>query len=107
MTNPNKQKGDRAERELVAWLSRNGYRDAHRSRAGWSDDVGDILGIPGLVVEVKSAKTLRLGPWLDELDVEKANAGVRDGVLIVRRPGHPDPGQWFAVRRVRDEFRCD
>ena len=104
MTNPSKNKGDRAERELVAWLQSNGHPHAHRSRAGFSADVGDILGLPGLVVEVKSAKTLRLGPWLDELDVEKRNAGVNDGVLVVRRPGWPDPGEWFAVRRVVDEF---
>ena len=104
MSNPSKVKGDKAERDLVAWLVRNGYPLAHRSRAGWSDDVGDVLGVPGLVIEVKHAKTMRLGPWLDELDVEKVNAGCRSGVLIVRRPGWPDPGEWFAVRRVRDEF---
>ena len=104
MPNPSKDKGDRAERELVAWLQQNGYPYAHRSRAGWSDDVGDILGVDGLTIEVKSAKTMRLGPWLDELDVEKVNASNHRGVLVVRRPGWPDPGEWFAVRRVRDEF---
>ena len=104
MSNPNKDKGDRAERELVAWLRQNGYPLAERSRAGWADDRGDILGVHDLTIEVKSAKTMRLGPWLDELDVEKSNGGTRDGVLVVRRPGWPDPGEWFAVRRLRDEF---
>ena len=104
MTNPSKDKGDRAERELVAWLRSNGYPTAHRSRAGWSDDVGDVLGVPDLCIEVKSAKTMRLGPWLDELDVERANAGQPRGVLVVKRPGWSDPGEWFAVRRLRDEF---
>ena len=105
MSNPSKDKGDRCERLLVAWLVQNGYPMAHRSRAGWSDDIGDVLGVPGLVIEAKSAKQMRIGPWLDELDVEKRNAGCADGVLIVRRPGWPDAGDWFAVRRVRDEFR--
>ena len=104
MTNPSKDKGDRAERDFVAWLVQNGYPLAHRSRAGWSDDVGDIMGVHDLTIEVKHAKTMRLGPWLDELDVERANAGTARGVLVVRRPGWPDPGEWFAVRRVRDEF---
>ena len=104
MPNASKRKGDRGERELVAWLVRNGYPLAHRSRAGWSDDIGDVLGIPDLTIEVKAAKTMRLGPWLDELDVERVNAGTTRGVLVVRRPGWPDPGEWFAVRRVRDEF---
>ena len=39
---------------------------------------------------------------LRELDVERANGGTSRGVLIVRRPGWPDPGEWFAVQRVRD-----
>lgn len=104
MSNPSKAKGDRAERELVAWLVQNGYPLAHRSRAGWSEDIGDVLGLDR-VVEVKSAKTMRLGSWLDELDAEKANAGMSRGVLIVRRPGWPDPGEWFAVQRCRDYWR--
>lgn len=104
MTNRARDKGARAERDLTGWLVDNGHPLAHRSRAGWSDDVGDVLGC-GLVIEVKSAQTMRLGPWLDQLDGEKVNAGMVDGVLVVKRPGWADPGDWFAVRRVRDEFR--
>ena len=84
-------------------LCRTGYPLAHRSGPVGPTDIGDVLGLDR-VVEVKSAKTLRLGPWLDELDVEKANAGMSRGVLIVRRPGWPDPGEWFAVQRCRDYF---
>ena len=107
MSNPSKNKGSAAERLVAAWLRENGYPDACRSRAGWSADVGDILGVPGLVVEVKDAKTKRWGDWLCQLDAEKSNANVRDGVLIVKVAGTTDAGDWLAVRRVRDEFRCD
>ena len=86
MPTPSTNKGDRAERELVAWLVQNGYPLAHRSRAGWSVDIGVVLGIHDLTFEVKSAKTLRLGPWLDELDAERANAGTPRGVLVVEAP---------------------
>ena len=105
MTNPSKAKGDRAERELVAWLQQRGFSGAHRSRAGWSADVGDVLGVPDLTVEVKSAKTMRLGPWLDELDQEIINGETASGVLVVKRPGWSDPGQWFAVQRNKDFWR--
>ena len=103
MPNASRDKGARAERELVAWLVANGYPLAHRSRAGWSDDQGDIMGC-GQVIEVKSAKSMRLGPWLDQLDQEKINAGNPKGVLVVKRPGWSDAGEWFAVQRARDYF---
>ncbi len=104
MSNPSKVKGSAAERLVAAWLRENGYSDAHRSRAGWSDDVGDILGVPGLVLEVKDAKTKRWGEWFQQLEAEKVNAGVSDGVLVVKVAGTTDVGDWLAVRRVRDEF---
>jgi hypothetical protein len=106
VTNPSKVKGSLAERQMVAWLVENGFPLAHRSRAGWSNDIGDVLGC-GQVIEVKNAKTARWGEWLAELDVEKVNAGMSQGVLVVRRSRITDPGDWLAVRRVRDEFLLD
>jgi hypothetical protein len=38
-----------------------------------------------------------------ELDVEKANAGTSHGVLVLKRRGISDPGNWIAVRRVCDD----
>ena len=106
MTNSAKRKGDNAEREFVKWARENGYPNAERIRAGWEDDRGDIDGMHGLVIEVKSAKALRINDWLDELRVECGNAGgiahPADGWLVVRRPGQTDPGDWWAIRRVRD-----
>lgn len=105
MTGAAKRKGSKAELDLQKWLVANGYPDAHRSRAGFSRDVGDILGVPGLVIEVKDQKTPRWSDWLEEVDAEKLNAGCQDGILVVKRPRMTDPGEWLAIRRVRDEFR--
>jgi hypothetical protein len=105
MTNPSKSRGDRAERDAVAWLRANGHPHAERIRAGWQDDRGDIDGIPGLVIEVKSARTPRWQEWLDELDVEMVNAGCSDGIVLWKPPGCGDPGRWLAVRRLTNEMK--
>lgn len=53
MTSPEKQKGDRAERLVVGYFHRFGYTQAHRTRAGFVDDIGDIDGFDNVVIEVK------------------------------------------------------
>jgi hypothetical protein len=105
MTNPQKQKGDRAERDLVKWFQAHGYADAERARAGWEADKGDIMGIPARTIEVKSQKQLKVNEWLDETEVERKNGRQPIGLLIVKRPGQSDPGDWWVVQRVRDVFK--
>lgn len=110
MTNRHKIKGDKAELDLVKWLKKNGYPDARRTKAGWDEDEGDINLGPGKnskFVEVKNHKTLVVNPWLDRME-EKMNEPqcerFDDAVLVVKRPGQADPGEWWVIRRVRDEF---
>ena len=45
MAHPNKRKGNRAELLVAKWLQRCGWIHAERSRAGWTDDRGDIDGM--------------------------------------------------------------
>ena len=52
MSNPSKAKGSRAELAVARYMQSAGWPYAERSRAGWTDDRGDIDGCPGLVVEV-------------------------------------------------------
>lgn len=116
MSNPSKRKGTAAETALLAWLLGRGAR-ARRNPPAGIKDVGDLgVEIPyflpdgsrasaELVVEVKNcrdvATAINLG--LAELDVEMANAGAAHGVLVVKRRGKSDPGEWLAVRRVRND----
>ena len=92
MSPPNfaKSKGDRAERDVAAYLREHGFPFAERRfGAGTAHDRGDIQGLVGIVVEVKSCREFRLGPWMDETEREQHNAHADQGVLIVRRPGKP------------------
>lgn len=53
MTNPSKDKGDRAERELAALLTDQlGIPMRRKLGAGRTDDTGDIDGLPGWTTTV-------------------------------------------------------
>ena len=97
MTSPQKRKGSAAELAVAKWLNRLGWTCAERSRAGWTDDRGDIDGMPGVVIEVKNCKTLSIPAWLRELEVEMKNAKAWTGTLIVKRRGSTDVNDWYAV----------
>lgn len=97
MTSPQKRKGSAAELAVAKWLNRLGWTGAERSRAGWTDDRGDIDGMPGIVIEVKNCKTISIPAWLRELEVEMANAKAWTGTVIAKRKGSTDPADWYAI----------
>ena len=97
MTSPQKRKGSSAELAVAKWLNRLGWTGAERSRAGWTDDRGDIDGMPGVVIEVKNCKTLSIPAWLRELEVEMKNAKAWTGTVIAKRKGSTDPADWYAI----------
>jgi Holliday junction resolvase len=109
MANPSKQKGTAAETALLRWLLDNGTA-AVRNPPGGNKDVGDLVTSrwwPGgpCVIEVKNMTDVAraINEGIAELEVEKANAGTRHGVLVVKRRGKGDPGEWLAIRRVCDD----
>ena len=97
MTSPQKRKGSAAELAVAKWLRKLGWIHAERSRAGWTDDRGDIDGMPGVVVEVKNCKTISIPEWLRELEVEIANAQAWTGAVIAKRKGSTDVDDWYAI----------
>ena len=97
MTSPQKRKGSAAELAVAKWLNRLGWTQAERSRAGWTDDRGDIDGMPGVVIEVKNCKTLSIPAWLRELEVEMKNAKAWTGTVIAKRKGSTDVNDWYAI----------
>ena len=97
MTSPQKRKGSSAELAVAKWLNRLGWTQAERSRAGWTDDRGDIDGMPGVCIEVKNEKRIDLPGYLRELEVEMKNAKAWAGAVIVKRRGSTDPADWYAV----------
>jgi len=75
MTTPSKRKGSQYERDVVKWLISMGYPCAERAYgAGRHDDVGDIDGIDGVVIECKNEKRINIPGYLKELEDEMIHA---------------------------------
>ena len=96
MSNPQKAKGDAAEREVAALLSDLlGFTVRRKLGAGRKDDTGDLDGIPDTVVQVVNRRDLwvamRLKP--PACEQQQANAGAMFGATAVRMVG----GRWLFV----------
>lgn len=97
MTSPQKRKGSAAELAVAKWLRKLGWIHAERSRAGWTDDRGDIDGMPGVCIEVKNEKKIDIPGYLRELEVEMENAKAWTGTVIIKRRGSTNVDDWYAV----------
>lgn len=104
MVNRSKAKGTAAESKLVGWL-REWWPAAERRALNGNVDRGDVAGIAGVAVEVKDCVKLELSAWLKETQVEQANDGADYGVLLVKRRGYGDPGDWYFVMTAAEGFR--
>ena len=102
MSNPNRKKGTRAELAVAKFLNHNGHPKAERSRAGWSDDRGDIDGIDDLTIEVKDQRRHDIGCWLKELEVEQKNRGTKHGVCAVKKQGAINVEDWYAIMTMSE-----
>lgn len=91
-----KAKGRAAENAVVDYLRSLGF-EAERRRLTGANDKGDIAGLPGLAIEVKDQRALTFAAYVDEANVEAANAGVDVGVAWVKRRGKTDPKDWYVV----------
>jgi hypothetical protein len=81
----------RAERVV-----RTGYRTPERALP----DAGDIALCPGVIVASKSLRPVnraeRAVPgWLTETEAQRVAAGAEVALLVVRRDGTADVGEWF------------
>ncbi len=109
--NPQKNKGDRAEREACIYLSKaTGYEVERRFGAGQDKDKGDLVGIPDTVVQVcdyknKSEAVLRKPR---EAEQQRLNAGAKHAITMVRfnkRPGCAEGDNWRVVMTIEQYAR--
>lgn len=101
-----RNKGAKAERDVVKYLRAAGFPHAERAvRTGYrtngrtAADPGDITGTPGIIWSVKDVAVERIDQWLADLD---AMHGQDDDVrlLVHKRRGHADPGRWWCWMRL-------
>ena len=97
-----KAKGTAAETAVVKYLTGAGFPNAERRALSGANDLGDITGIPCLVMEVKAQQSYAIPKWMDETKVETANARADFGLLIIKPNGVGlgNVKDWWAVLSV-------
>lgn len=97
-----KQKGTAAETAVVNWIKKQTNRPhVERRSLNGANDRGDIAGILGVVIEVKNHATMKLPEWLRELEEEMKNDKANTGVVIHKKRGTTDVGEWYATLPVK------
>lgn len=107
MANPNKAKGDRAERAVRDWATAR-WPGSFKTRAGFNEDLGDIVATPApgrVALQVKDVASPSWSQWFTQLASQVAtlraeSAGdtrVLGGVIVHKLRGQGDPGKWRAV----------
>lgn len=94
-----RRKGATTENAVVKYLAKNGYPEAERRPAGTTGV--DVIGVGSMAVEVKGAERLELSAWLDQA-VRQGKKNGRIPVVIAKRRGRTDVGEWYAIMRVSD-----
>lgn len=95
-----KQKGTKAETEVVKYLVDSGvFPDAHRSALLGINDVGDIVGVGDLTIQVKNCKTPKITIWLRDTEEQRIRGRRTYGVVVAKRDGYGDTrvGNWYAI----------
>lgn len=91
----NKDKGTKAETEVVKLAVKMGWPHCERHALQGGLDRGDITGIVGVTIEVKAEKKPSLGVYFKETLTEAANDGWALPVLVVKKP-YKNVKQWDA-----------
>jgi hypothetical protein len=82
-----KAKGRNAENQFIAYLQDSGWPYAERRRLNGIHDRGDVTGIPGVTIEIKSGARIELAKWMGELEVEMDNDNTTIGFLAIKPKG--------------------
>jgi hypothetical protein len=92
-----KRIGTAAESLVVELLRLKGFPYAERRALKGHQDCGDVTGIPGVVIEVKAHKEMKLAEWMDETEAERVNAAAAVAVCWHKRRGKGNPMDWYVT----------
>lgn len=98
-----RNKGNRAEQDLVRYLISEGY-DVQTSRAarGGYQSGEDIIGDFPASIEVKNQVKLDLAGWWAQAQYQ---AKGRPAVVVHKRVGKADPAEWWVTMDVATLIR--
>jgi hypothetical protein len=104
-----KAAGTRAETAVARYLAEHvDDRIERRTKTG-AKDRGDISGLrvrsQRVVVEVKDVTRLALAEWVNEAQTEAGNDDAMVGLVIHKRRGTTNVGEWYVTTTVADLVR--
>ena len=100
MGKPSRDKGKRGEREIAGLLRDYGY-DARRGvQYHGGADSPDVVGLPGVHIEVKRTETLSLYPAMEQA---KHDAAQDEMPVVMHRRNNCE---WLCVMRLDDFMSC-
>jgi hypothetical protein len=87
------------KRKGASWeyLQESGWTGAERRALAGNADRGDVLGLPGWVIEAKNASRIELAQWVKEAETEAANAGVELAAVWAKREGKASAADGYVV----------
>ena len=93
-----REKGKRGEREVAAILRRNGYEGRRGVQYHGGTDSPDVVGLPGIHIEVKRVEKLNVGEAMEQ--AIRDSDRMLDGMpaLFHRRNRKP----WLVTMRLED-----
>ena len=92
-----REKGKTGEREIAALLRSMGFEDARRTAqyAGNTGEAADVIGLPGIHIEVKRQETTKLHEWIRQAE---RDCGEKTPCVFHRRNREP----WYCTLPLID-----
>ena len=84
-----RRKGTSWESDVVRYLNDHGFPYAERRALYGANDRGDITGIPGVMLECKSVKSVELAEFVDQVVAQTDNAEADIGAAVIKRRMRP------------------
>lgn len=97
----NQRLGAAWEQAVADYFKDHGFPHCERRVTNGAKDRGDLSGIIGVVIECKNEQRIDLSGYMDEVRVEKANAGVELGFAVIKRRNH-GVDRAYVVMELRD-----
>jgi hypothetical protein len=102
-----KAAGTRFETSIVEYLATHYDDIIERRRQSGAKDRGDVSGFRfagrRICLEAKDyGGQFKVGPWLNEAEVERTNDDAHVGLVVAKRRGTADPGDQVVLMTLRD-----
>ena len=99
MTQARKHRGMRSQKVVAEWFQKSGFPYAESAGAGRSGS--DVIGVPGLKIEVKARNAFSPLAWLKQAKTAPGE-GLPFVVFRCDGQGEANVGEWAVLARLDD-----